>query len=65
MLSQIENDVATPSIKTLQFLADSLEVPLSFLMVGEHDDEFNKNFEFDDIDTIINKARNTFFSVGY
>jgi transcriptional regulator with XRE-family HTH domain len=65
MLSQIENDIATPSIKTLQFLADSLEVPLSFLMVGEHDDEYNKNFEFDDIDTIKNKARNTFFVGEY
>jgi len=65
MLSQIENDIATPSIKTLQYLAESLEVPLSFLMVGEHDDEFNKNFEFDDMDTIKIKARKTFFDGDY
>ena len=61
MLSQIENDIASPSIKTLQHIAESLEVPLSFLMVGEHDEEFNKNYEFDDIETISVKAKKIYF----
>ena len=61
MLSQIENDVATPSIKTLQYIADNLEVPLSFLMIGEHDAEYNKNYEFDDVETISIKARQVYF----
>ena len=61
MLSQIENDIASPSIKTLQKIAESLEVPLSFLMTGEHDEEFNKNYEFDDIETISIKARKVYF----
>ena len=65
MLSQIENDIATPSIKTLQYIADHLEVPLSFLMVGEHDDEFNKNYEYDDNETIRSKARQLFFAGDY
>ena len=65
MLSQIENDIATPSIKTLQYLADHLEVPLSFLMVGEHDDEYNKNYEFDDTETIRVKAKQLYFEGNY
>ena len=65
MLSQIENDIATPSIKTLQYIADHLEVPLSFLMVGEHDEEFNKNYEYDDDETIRAKARQLFFAGEY
>jgi transcriptional regulator with XRE-family HTH domain len=65
MLSQIENDIASPSIKTLQQIAESLEVPLSFLMVGEHDEEFNKNYEFDDIETISVKAKKIYFEGDY
>ncbi|MCL2814463.1 MAG: helix-turn-helix domain-containing protein [Oscillospiraceae bacterium] len=65
MLSQIENDVASPSIKTLQKIAESLEVPLSFLMTGEHDEEFNKNYEFDDIETISIKAKKVYFAGDY
>jgi transcriptional regulator with XRE-family HTH domain len=65
MLSQIENDIATPSIKTLQFLADHLEVPLSFLMVGEHDDEYNKDYQYDDAGAINAKARQIFFDGDY
>jgi len=65
MLSQIENDIATPSIKTLQYIAESLEVPLSFLMVGEHDDEYNKNYEYDDVETITVKAKQVFFDGDY
>ena len=65
MLSQIENDIATPSIKTLQYIADHLEVPLSFLMVGEHDEKFNKNYEYDDEETIRKKAKEIYFSGDY
>ena len=65
MLSQIENDIATPSIKTLQYIADNLEVPLSFLMINEHDDEYNKNYEYDDIQTINIKAKEIFFEGNY
>ena len=65
MLSQIENDVATPSIKTLQYIADHLEVPLSFLMVGEHDADFNKNYKFDDAETISIKAKKLYFDGDY
>lgn len=39
MLSEIENDKATPSLDTLRFLALSLELPLSYL-VSESDDLF-------------------------
>jgi transcriptional regulator with XRE-family HTH domain len=39
MLSQIENDVAMPSMKTLQYLADVLEIPLSYLVDNESDFE--------------------------
>ena len=65
MLSQIENDLATPSIKTLQYIADHLEVPLSFLMINEHDDEYNKNYEYDNIETINLKAKQIFFEGDY
>ena len=65
MLSQIENDVATPSIKTLQYIADHLEVPLSFLMINENDDAYNKNYEFDDAETIRVKAKQIFFEGDY
>ena len=65
MLSQIENDVASPSIRTLQHIAESLEVPLSFLMVGEHDEEFNRNYEFDDTETIGMKAKKLYFDGDY
>jgi len=65
MLSQIENDIATPSIKTLHYLAEHLEVPLSFLMVGERDDEYNKNYEYDDDETIRSKAKKIFFEGDY
>ena len=65
MLSQIENDIATPSIKTLQYIAEHLEVPLSFLMINEHDDEYNKNYEYDDDETIRLKAKQIFFEGDY
>ncbi|MBO5010032.1 MAG: helix-turn-helix transcriptional regulator [Clostridia bacterium] len=39
MLSEIENDKATPSLDTLRFLALSLELPMSYL-VSESDDLF-------------------------
>ena len=39
MLSQIENDKASPSLDTLRFIALSLELPLSYL-VSESDDLF-------------------------
>jgi transcriptional regulator with XRE-family HTH domain len=65
MLSQIENDTATPSIKTLQYIADHLEVPLSFLMMGEHDDEFTGAFEYDSAEVAATKAKNIFFAGDY
>jgi len=65
MLSQIENDIATPSIKTLQYIAEHLEVPLSFLMVGAHDEEYNKNYEYDEVETIRIKAKQIFFDGDY
>ena len=65
MLSQIENDIASPSIKTLQHIAESLEVPLSFIMAGEYDEKFKKNYEFDDIETISEKAKKLYFEGDY
>ena len=65
MLSQIENDIATPSIKTLQYIADTLEVPLSFLMINQNDEQYNKNYEYDDIQTITIKAKQFFFGGEY
>ena len=46
MLSQIENDVATPSMKTLQYLSETLEVPLSYLVDEDNDDEFDEFIEY-------------------
>lgn len=37
MLSQIENGIAAPSVKTLEYLAQVLEVPLSYFMPNEHE----------------------------
>jgi len=65
MLSQIENDTATPSIKTLQYIADHLEVPLSFLMMGERDDEFTGTFEYDSAEAATSKAKKIFFEGDY
>ena len=65
MLSQIENDIATPSIKTLQYIADTLEVPLSFLMINQNDEQYNKNYEYDDAQTIALKAKQFFFGGEY
>lgn len=36
MLSQIENGTAAPSVKTLEYLAQVLEVPLSYFMPDEN-----------------------------
>ena len=33
-LSQLENDKASPSLETLAALADALEVPITWLLVG-------------------------------
>lgn len=37
MLSQIESGTAVPSVKTLEYLANMLELPLSYFMPGEHE----------------------------
>jgi len=63
MLSQIENDAASPSIKTLQFLADGLGVPLSYLMQTEHDSDYGTEFETSD--SINSRAKKIFFSGDY
>ena len=65
MLSQIENDAATPSIKTLQYIADSLAVPLSFLMVSGSDDEYSGNFDYDSPEAINAKSKKIFFDGDY
>ena len=36
MLSQIENDLASPSVGTLEYLASVLNVRLSWLLADEH-----------------------------
>lgn len=38
MLSQIESGTATPSVKTLEYLSNVLEVPLTYLMPNESED---------------------------
>ncbi|MCL2772572.1 MAG: helix-turn-helix domain-containing protein [Oscillospiraceae bacterium] len=65
MLSQIENDAATPSIKTLQYIADSLNVPLSFLMISGSDDEYSGNFDYDSPEAINAKSKKIFFEGDY
>jgi transcriptional regulator with XRE-family HTH domain len=35
MLSQIENGIATPSIETLEYIANTLEVPIEYLVSSE------------------------------
>ena len=46
MLSQIENDVAMPSMKTLQYLADALEIPLSYLVDNDNEHDFDNFIEY-------------------
>lgn len=41
MLSQIESGVATPSIKTLEYLAGVLEISMASLMPGDYSAETN------------------------
>jgi transcriptional regulator with XRE-family HTH domain len=60
MLSQIENDVASPSIKTLEFLADRLGVPLSYLMQTDHDGDYGT--EYETTDSIDFRAKKMFLS---
>lgn len=38
MLSQIESGTATPSVKTLEYLSNVLEVPLAYLMPNQTED---------------------------
>ena len=35
MLSKIENDSATPSVRTLEYIASRLSLPAGFFMAGE------------------------------
>lgn len=63
MLSQIENDTASPSIKTLQFLADGLGVPLSYLMQTEQDSQYGTEFETSE--SIHSRAKKMFLSGDY
>jgi len=63
MLSQIENDAASPSIKTLQFLAEGLGVPLSYLMQTESDGDYGTEFETSD--GINARAKKLFLSGDY
>ncbi len=39
MLSKIEHDSATPSVKTLEYLAEALGLPTAYLMAGTDDSE--------------------------
>ncbi len=39
MLSQIESGTATPSVKTLEYLAEVLDLPVSSLMPGNEDND--------------------------
>lgn len=38
MLSKIENDLATPSLKTIKYLAERLNKPISYFLHNEHDE---------------------------
>ena len=46
MLSQIENDIAMPSMKTLHYLSDVLEVPLSYLVDSDNEHDFDNFLEY-------------------
>ena len=63
MLSQIENDAASPSMKTLQFLADSLGVPLSYLMQTDRDSDYGTEFETSE--SINYRAKKMFLAGDY
>ncbi|MCL2099348.1 MAG: helix-turn-helix domain-containing protein [Oscillospiraceae bacterium] len=63
MLSQIENDIAFPSMKTLNFLSDALGVPLSYLMQTENDVSYG--VEFETVDGIDLRAKKMFLSGDY
>ena len=63
MLSQIENDVASPSIKTLEYIADRLGVPMSYLMQTDHDGDYGTQYESHD--SIDFRAKKMFLTGDY
>lgn len=44
MLSQIESGAATPSVKTLEYLASVLDIPIASLMPQGDDTEYSESF---------------------
>ena len=49
MLSQIENDLASPSVGTLEYLASVLNVRLSWLLADEQEDMIDRYLERGDM----------------
>lgn len=76
MLSKIESDVATPSLKTIKYLAERLNKPVSYFLNNEYDETQNidksskscfehasylvKNKEFDKCISYINQISKAF-----
>lgn len=68
MLSKIENESASPSIKTLEYLAGALQVPVSFLLEGSNLDEtalIKENAEGGNAVRILQTARNEYCNCHY
>ena len=59
MLSQIESGLATPSVKTLEYLAETLEIPVSVLIQSESEPYYSPPSVF----SRLSEAK-TFFSNG-
>lgn len=55
MLSQIENDVASPSMKSLKYLASKLNKPVSYFLDSQSEETIENNLFIDDIKKEIGK----------
>lgn len=55
MLSQIENGLASPSIKTIEYLAKKLERPVAYFMDAMVDEDLNHDSQIFELDNLINR----------
>lgn len=55
MLSQIENGLASPSIKTIEYLAKKLENPVAYFMDAMVDEDLNHDSQIFELDNLINR----------
>jgi transcriptional regulator with XRE-family HTH domain len=64
MLSQIESGTAYPSVKTLEYLANVLEIPLQSLISSPKPQEENTE-QFDHLITVLENAKASYLNQNY